>query len=483
MTRVSDFYNLGITQPSLEFLDVDVRRDTKVFVDPQAFAYLSTDWGRECVSLLQDFYGEVLDAVRNNDESRGMYLLSTLGESNEVHLGLSAGESEGSGVASGIAADIFEALRGSRAVATSLLSDIQETVLFVRGVGHDRVSDMTINVVRRQLIEFTQRMCIQYGIPMVDGLDSGWMWDRQSHSWSAAHVTLPMPNSKLLLVPKGVVRKTATFDPGDYLQHYVLPYLQRVELTKQHSTLVQQRTSRARRGERFVTKKSLRERDPRPTKDVNNDITADYPALLEAYREAKAKKTEPPGHDDVASATGTPPPDWDMLLDRVRQIPSGKRHADDYHRAVQHLLTALFYPALDMPVREFRTHDGRKRIDIVYTNVAESGFFAWLDRNGGVPAGLVVVECKNYTGPLANPEFDQLTGRFSPRRGRFGLLCYRGFKDRKADVIQHCRDAALDDRGYVIALDDDDLQVLVDSRKDGELTLFRYLMQRFQELI
>jgi hypothetical protein len=50
-------------------------------------------------------------------------------------------------------------------------------------------------------------------------------------------------------------------------------------------------------------------------------------------------------------------------------------------------------------------------------------------------------------------------------------------------VIQHCRDAALDDRGYVIALDDDDLQVLVDSRKDGELTLVRYLMQRFQELI
>lgn len=483
MVRVSEFYNLGVAQPSLEFLDVDVRRDTRVFVDPQAFNALVTDWGRECVSLLQDFYGEVMDAVRHDDEPRGMYLLSTLGESNEAHLGLSKGDSEGSGVSSGIAAEIFDALRGSRAVASNLLSDIQETVLFVGGVGHDRVSDMTINVIRRQLIEFTQRMCAQYDIPMVEGLDSGWSWDRHAHEWTADHVSLPMPNSKLLLVPKGVVRKTSIFDPGDYLQHFVLPYLQKVELDKPASPLVQVRKSKALRGQRFVTKKSLRQRDPRPTKDVNNDITAGHPDLLEEYREAKSRRTEPPGHEDVASATGTPLPDWEALLQDVLAIPSGAEFADDYHRAVQHLLTALFYPALDMPQREFKIHDGRKRIDIVYTNVAETGFFAWLDRHGGVPSGLVVVECKNYTGALANAEFDQLTGRFSPRRGRFGLLCYRGFEDQKSKVIQRCRDAALDDRGYVIALDDNDLRTLVQSRIDDELTLFKYLRQRFQELI
>lgn len=50
-------------------------------------------------------------------------------------------------------------------------------------------------------------------------------------------------------------------------------------------------------------------------------------------------------------------------------------------------------------------------------------------------------------------------------------------------MIQHFRDAALDDRGYVIALDDEDLKVLVEARKQGEGTLFRYLLQRFRELI
>jgi hypothetical protein len=76
----------------------------------------------------------------------------------------------------------------------------------------------------------------------------------------------------------------------------------------------------------------------------------------------------------------------------------------------------------------------------------------------------VVVECKNYGSELGNPEFDQLTDRFAPQRGQIGILCYRGFGD-KGDVIRRCRDTALDGRGYLIALDHDDLATLVEERR------------------
>lgn len=481
--RVSEFYSLGVSQPSLDFLDVDVEKDTRVFVDPFAFSYLQSDWGRECVSLLQDFYTEVLDAIRSGHRKRALSLLAMLGESNEAHLGLSSDASHGSGVSDGLALEIFEALSTSRAVASGLLTDVHETVLFVEGIGHDRISDMTIAIVRRQLIEYTQRMCDLNGIPMVWGLDSGPMWNRQTHKWDAEHVDLPMPNGKLLLIPKAIVRKTSTFDAGDYLRHFVLPYLQEQELQDSSSTIVQERRSKSRRGVKFVTKKDIVARDGKATKEWNTDVTDQYPELLDKYRAEKARATEPPDHDAIAAATETDGPDWDGLLEAVRSVPPGRAGADDYHRAVQHLLTALLYPALDMPVREFKRNEGRKRIDIVFTNLAETGFFHWLHNAGGVPAGLVVIECKNYSAPLSNPEFDQLTGRFSPLKGQFGLLCYRGFADDKASVVRHCRDAALDRRGFVIALDDDDLVELVQSRKDGELTLFKHLMDRFQELI
>lgn len=481
--RVSEHYNLGVTQPSLEFVDVDVTGDTSVFVDPHAFTTMESDWARECVSLLQDFYGEVLAAIRTGDRQRGKYLLGKLGESNEAHLGLSTAHARGSGVATGLATDIYNALGMSTTVLSGILSEIHETVLFVEGIGHDRVSDMTINIIRHQLITFTQDVCNDYGIPMVQKVDSGWMWDRRTQTWVTKHVDLPMPNGKLLLVPLAVVRKSPTFDPGDYLSHFVLPYLQDVELRSAQSTLVRTRRSKRFSGELYVTKKSILDSDPKPRKQWNNEATDSEPELLANYRGAKERVTEPPGHEDVAAAIGTPLPDWDRLLANVLAVPVGHEHADDYHRAVQHLLNALFYPWLDLPKRELKIHGGRKRIDIVYVNQAQGGFFQWLHTAGGVPAGQIVIECKNYAKPLKNEEFDQLTGRFSPHRGKFGFLCYRGGADRKEAVIARCRDAAMDDRGFVIALDDDDLSRLVRARKADEGQPSEYLLHRFRELL
>jgi hypothetical protein len=57
-------------------------------------------------------------------------------------------------------------------------------------------------------------------------------------------------------------------------------------------------------------------------------------------------------------------------------IPTGAKHADQYHRLVMGSLTALFYPDLIQPHREWEIHGGRKRIDIVFTNAADSGFFS-----------------------------------------------------------------------------------------------------------
>lgn len=138
---------------------------------------------------------------------------------------------------------------------------------------------------------------------------------------------------------------------------------------------------------------------------------------------------------------------------------------------------------MDFPVIEREIHEGRKRIDINYTNIARKGFFHWLHAVHNVNASYIPVECKNYSNEIANPELDQLSGRFSVQRGVVGILCHRGYGD-KASVVKRCRDTALDGRGYIIALDDDDLAEMVEERKnieDGEG--FTYLWGRFAELI
>ncbi|NRD08414.1 hypothetical protein HRF29_05580 [Rathayibacter agropyri] len=216
---------------------------------------------------------------------------------------------------------------------------------------------------------------------------------------------------------------------------------------------------------------------------LNLSITEEKAEVLRRYREAAGEKSEPLSHDALAAVAGTPLPDWDDLLRKVLDVSPGPPGANMYHRAVQDLLTALFYPALDHARREEEIHEGRKRIDIFFANLASEGFFSWVNRTPGVVSANVVVECKNYTKAVANPEYDQITSRFATRRGNLGMLLYRGYGQDKAEVVQHFRDAALDGRGFVIALDDEDLKVLVNARKDGEETPFKYLRQRFLELI
>ena len=66
------------------------------------------------------------------------------------------------------------------------------------------------------------------------------------------------------------------------------------------------------------------------------------------------------------------------------------------------------------------------------------------------------MECKNYVGEVSNPELDQLSGRFSPRRGRVGILTCRTL-DSKDGFIKRCADTYHDDRGLIIPICDEDL--------------------------
>ena len=185
--------------------------------------------------------------------------------------------------------------------------------------------------------------------------------------------------------------------------------------------------------------------------------------------------------DDIASIEGAESPDWDKLISNIRPTPVGQQDATRYEKNVEGLLTALFYPNLTNPIVQHGIHNRRKRIDITYTNMALNGFFKWVATH--YPAAHVFVECKNYGNEVGNPELDQLSGRFSPSRGQIGLLVCRSFQDKQM-FVRRCIDTAKDSRGFVIALDDDDLKLLTAARKDEPLySDWQLLHDRFRALV
>ncbi len=84
----------------------------------------------------------------------------------------------------------------------------------------------------------------------------------------------------------------------------------------------------------------------------------------------------------------------------------------------------------------------------------------------------------------ANPELDQISGRFSHRRGEVGLLVCRELRNKDL-FIERCRDTVRDDRGYIIPLDDEDLRALVEEAKNQGIMsqYFGVLGVRFKRLV
>jgi hypothetical protein len=221
--RISKKYRLGLTQPSLDFVDVDTKNDTKVFLSPTAISSLPSDWGDTSVSLIQNFFRHVLDLIKQGRHENAEALLRILREPNETHLGLSRGRSQGRALGKGSAKELWKALSKSKAAQSGLLVDLEDAALMIEGISVDIISDITTNIIRGPLIEYTQRMCEQHGIPTVDGVESGPVWNPQATQWTNDFARLPVTESgKLLLVPKAIVRQRPDYDAGEYYRHFLL---------------------------------------------------------------------------------------------------------------------------------------------------------------------------------------------------------------------------------------------------------------------
>lgn len=458
---VSKFFHLGRNQATLDFLDVHVDKDIPVFVDPAALRALKTDWGHHCVSLLQNYFSTVLKAIRNADHVRAKTLLSCLNEHNEFHIGYSKKESRGHALGPVSAENIWKSLIKSKAATTGLLQDLEDTILFVDGVGPDMLSDAVCNIIRGPLVEYTQQVSNYYGIPLTDGVNSGPIWNPQDEKWEPGLIKLPMAKRQpIILIPKIIARVRQTYGADEYYRHFLMPVMQQHHKDI-NSSLVHVLKGKKNKGVKKVYKTDLYKLYG-VDKLASAQLTVNHPDALTNYREAKREiPSYALDHIALSKIENIAPPNFSALLQDVTKLRAGRDDAAAYENAIEKFLSAIFYPSLAFPVKQDEIHDGRKRIDITYVNGAKLGFFNWVAIH--YPASHVFVECKNYGKEIGNPEIDQLAGRFSPSRGQVGILVIRSIQDKKL-LLKRCKDTANDHRGFILVLEDSDLKNLIEQR-------------------
>lgn len=298
--RISQIFDLKKTQHELDFVDVDIDVDTPLFLDPYFIAKSDFPIAFEAHLSLRTFFECLLLALRENRLADAQELFSHLGETNEICLGFSQTKPQGKGMGPSDALRIFKSLRESRALQTGIMEDIEDFRLFVDNVDKDKMSDMTANIIKKQLIQYTQSQCALWNIPLTNDTPSGYYWNRSTNSWENSYTSMLVVNGrKILLVPKRIVSFSTEYAPQKYMQHFVLNFLQHEQL-QLNGPLVQRRKDKHRTP--YVTKKSVKENEKiADTIDKKwlSEFTEKHPDVFSDFRQRTKSKISPVKNTDI----------------------------------------------------------------------------------------------------------------------------------------------------------------------------------------
>lgn len=359
----------------------------------------------------------------------------------------------GSGVGSYISRLIVETLVGSPGLQERGVRHVEEMQLVSAGIGPDRVSDIAANVMKRYLIEYTQRQCRLWNVPMNSAVPMSHIYDSSRHEWIDSYEDMPVSaidGSPILLVPRRWVRALPWINYDDFARTEFSAYL----AARRGKARQEQRNSS--QGDASVA------RGPTAKSDVVVVTRSDI-ALVERYvrsREKQADLARPALEyiDEDACRQA------EELKARLSRIAVGREQAAEYQRLVLEILNYLFNPELIDGQPEVRTAEGTERRDLVFTNDSDEPFWDYI-RN--THAGIIVMfEVKN-TVELDADAINQTATYLGDRIGRFGVIVTRGAQSDaiKKKVFSVWNDSA--PRKVILTVTDSDMGELLDLRCRG----------------
>jgi len=450
MALLNQVLNLPIKQLDVDFVIPDVHVDRRLGIDP-FLLYRSLDpLFQNAHQQLINFFSFIIHTLRDGNIDLAQQLL-LFPEPNEIGLGYTEKGIAGSGVGPDLAREITEILHSSSALLNRGFRHIEELQLICVGVGPDRISDISANILKLFLVDYTQKNCEAWNIPVQRAVPIHHYWDVDSAKWRDGYFDLPInpiTGQPLLLVPRRVLRILPWINYDEYVGEYSRHFL---------------KAPSKRRDPKLTLKYSARRATE---KQVVCQVTRQNTMAMDSYVEKKEMEAIKAQADElsVVRELSLVREHGEKLLAQLRATAPGREDAYEYQDIVHKIITYCLHPHLADGRPQERTYEGTLIRDLIFVNEGTRNFWRYLQQQYGNL--LFVFELKNKN-EVNGSDVDQLATYLGDPLGRCGVLLtrtgsHKSFKRRK---VIYNKDVP---RKAILHMTDNDLNNLIQLRADGK---------------
>jgi hypothetical protein len=220
----SEHFPIGRITSHDSWFDPILDHDTKLFIDPfLIFSNPRPPFEGAHAKIIRFFDAAFHLAAQTTGRGgvryRKLRQMLLFPEASELCLGYTAASTSGSGSGYGFSQVIAEGIFESIAAGIVRVEHFEEIGLLHEGIGCDRISDITANILKGELAEYTRQVCARHRVATERQLLRNGRFDFGALRWENTDRLVPrnpMSGRPLLLVPYQFLRTLPTINPDDF---------------------------------------------------------------------------------------------------------------------------------------------------------------------------------------------------------------------------------------------------------------------------
>ena len=445
MKLLTTVLNLSFGQKEVDFVVPNLEQDRRLCIDPILLYNAKDAAFRALHTKMLEMFNYAIEQFEKENIQDAQYLIN-FPEVSEIGLGYSVGTTKGSGLGPYLNKLVFDTLTASPDLVKRKLRHIEELQLVSLGISADRVSDITANILKDNLIEYTKRQCELWNIPITKAVPITHIFNFETGEWEDRYEDLPtnpFTGSPLIFVPRRIVR--------------ILPWINFDDYLKSEFTLfLPSKKKLFRKRQQTISRKDL------PKKSEVVELTRKEIHRIDRYvakKEKKAHEAQPISLESDMTI------DIEQLIEELHVLRSGRDNAYEYENLILRILNYLFEPELIDGKPQVRTEYGTEIRDIIFTNESDISFWRYIRESH--KNFLVIFELKNKD-KIDNSDIDQLANYLGDPTGYLGILVSRkpprSGQRRKAFAIYN----KVVPRKVILFLSDEDIEILIKDKNSGK---------------